>query len=369
MAGRGRYCYKDVLPFTALVAVECTNVGVNVLFKAATEKGLSYYAFIAYSFAFSTLFLLLPLPFVFRWSRGLPPLNLSLIFAIFLLGVIGLVAQLCGYRGLQYTSPTLASALSNLIPAFTFVLAIIFRMEKVVWGSSGTRAKIMGSLVSILGALVVVLYKGPIVLSTSSTQPSLTVDSPMASTSQMNWIVGGSLLAIEFLLVPIWYIIQTKIMKQYPAEFIVVFLYNLSGTLISAPVCLLLEANLSAWKINPDITLIAIIYSGFFCTGLSSLVHTWGLHLKGPMYISIFKPLSIAIAAALSVIFLGDALYFGTVVGAVILSFGFYAVVWGKAKEEELSEDLDIRPPSSSTNPLLQSYKVKDNEEITYNDS
>nr|KYP42339.1 Auxin-induced protein 5NG4 [Cajanus cajan] len=242
-------------------------------------------------------------------------------------------------------------------------------MEKVVWGSSGTRAKIMGSLVSILGALVVVLYKGPIVLSTSSTQPSLTVDSPMASTSQMNWIVGGSLLAIEFLLVPIWYIIQTKIMKQYPAEFIVVFLYNLSGTLISAPVCLLLEANLSAWKINPDITLIAIIYSGFFCTGLSSLVHTWGLHLKGPMYISIFKPLSIAIAAALSVIFLGDALYFGTVVGAVILSFGFYAVVWGKAKEEELSEDLDIRPPSSSTNPLLQSYKVKDNEEITYNDS
>nr|KYP42337.1 hypothetical protein KK1_036246 [Cajanus cajan] len=129
MAGRGRYCYKDVLPFTALVAVECTNVGVNVLFKAATEKGLSYYAFIAYSFAFSTLFLLLPLPFVFRWSRGLPPLNLSLIFAIFLLGVIGLVAQLCGYRGLQYTSPTLASALSNLIPAFTFVLAIIFRVN------------------------------------------------------------------------------------------------------------------------------------------------------------------------------------------------------------------------------------------------
>lgn len=36
-------------------------------------------------------------------------------------------AQLCGYKGLNYTSPTLASALSNLIPAFTFILAIIFR--------------------------------------------------------------------------------------------------------------------------------------------------------------------------------------------------------------------------------------------------
>ncbi|TKY63258.1 WAT1-related protein [Spatholobus suberectus] len=366
----GRYCHTEVLPFTAMVTIECTNVGVNVLFKAATEKGLSYYAFIAYSYAVSTLFLLLSLPFVFRWSRGrLPPLNLFLIFRIFLLGVIGLTAQLCGYKGLQYTSPTHASALSNLIPAFTFILAIIFRMEKVALRSSSTRAKILGSLVSVSGALIVVLYKGPIILSTSSPQPSPTVGSPMNTKSQTNWVLGGSLLAIEFLLVPIWYIVQTNIMKQCPAEFIVVFLYNLSGTLISAPVCLLLEANLSAWKINRDIALIAIIYSGFFCTGLSSLVHTWGLHLKGPVYISIFKPLSIAIAAALSVIFLGDALYFGTVVGAVIVSFGFYAVIWGKAKEEELIENFDIRPPSSSKTPLLQSYKVTDNEEITYSDS
>jgi len=50
-------------------------------------------------------------------------------------------------------------------------------------------------------------------------------------------------------------------MKEYPAEFIVVFLYNLSGTLISAPICLLLEENLSGWKINPDIKLVAILYS------------------------------------------------------------------------------------------------------------
>ncbi|KAK7339426.1 hypothetical protein VNO77_20091 [Canavalia gladiata] len=362
----GRYCYKEVIPFSAMVAIEFTNVGVSVLFKAATEKGLSYYAFITYSFALSTLFLLFPLPFVFRWSRGLPPLKISLIVRIFLLGVIGLVAQLCGYKGLAYTSPTLSSALGNLIPAFTFILAILFRMENVALRSSSTQAKILGSLISICGALVVVLYKGPTILSASSPQPSPTVDSPMGSTSQTNWILGGSLLAIEFLLVPIWYIIQTNIIKEYPAEVIVVFLYNLSGILISAPTCLLLEGNLSSWKINPDITLIAIIYSGFFCTGLSSLVHTWGIHLKGPVYVSSFKPLSIAIAAALSVIFLGDALYLGTVVGAVILSFGFYGVIWGKAKEE-VSEDIDIGPSSSGKTPLLQSYNVKDNGEIKCN--
>ncbi|WVZ09065.1 hypothetical protein V8G54_022411 [Vigna mungo] len=364
---RERYCYKEVLPFTAMVAIECSNVGVNILFKAATQKGLSYYAFIAYSYLISVLFLLLPLPFVFRWSRGLPPLNLSLISRIFLLGVIGRVtAQLSGYKGLNYTSPTLASALSNLIPAFTFILAIIFRMENVALRSSSTQAKILGSFVSILGALVVLLYKGSIILSTSSATLSPTLRSPMESTSQTNWVLGGSLLAIEYLLVPIWYIVQTDIMKQYPAEFIVVFLYNLSGTLISAPICMLLEENLSAWKINPDVTLMAIVYSGFFCTGLSSLVHTWGIHLKGPVYVSIFKPLSIVVAAVSSDIFLGDALYFGTVVGAVILSFGFYAVIWGNAKQDELSEDFDMRPSSSSKSPLLLSYNGKDNEETTH---
>ncbi|XP_020960650.1 WAT1-related protein At5g40240 isoform X2 [Arachis ipaensis] len=309
MAESGRYCYRDVVPFCAMVAVECTNVGVNVLFKQATLKGFSYYAFIVYSFALSTLFLLLPLPFVFRWSRGLPPFNVSLILRIFLLGTIGFVAQLSGYKGLEYTSPTLFSALSNLIPAFTFILAVFFRMEKISPKSWSTQAKIVGSLVSILGALIVVLYKGPTLISASSSpHQSPHVDFLKDSSPQQNWVLGGFLIAIEFILVPIWYIVQTNVIKDYPAEIIVVFFYNLCGTLISAPVCLLLdESNLSGWIIKPDITLVAILYSGFFCTGLSSLVHTWGIHIKGPVYVSSFKPVSIGIAAAFSAIFLGDA--------------------------------------------------------------
>ncbi|RHN77012.1 putative EamA domain-containing protein [Medicago truncatula] len=357
----GRHCYKDVLPFTAMVAIECTNVGVSVLFKAATQKGLSYYVFIAYSFVVSTLVLLLPLPFFIKWSRGLPPLNMSLIFRIFLLGVLGVVAQLFGYKGLEYTTPTLASSLSNLIPAFTFILAIIFRMEKVKLRWKSSQAKILGSTVSILGALTVVLYKGPIIIPSPSTQSPPIIHSPItSSTTESNWILGGSLLVIEFLIVPIWYIIQTTVIKEYPAEIIVVFLYNLCGVLVSIPICLLLEPNLSAWKINPDITMISIICSGFFSTGLSCLVHTWGLHIKGPVYISLFKPLSIAIAASFSAIFLGDALHFGTVVGAVIISIGFYAVLWGKSKEESNDEfDIGRVPlPSNSKTPLLKVSNV-----------
>jgi drug/metabolite transporter (DMT)-like permease len=48
----------------------------------------------------------------------------------------------------------------------------------------------------------------------------------------------------------------------------------------------------------------------------------------------LFKPLSIAIAVAMAAIFLGDTLHLGSVIGSVILSFGFYTVIWGKARED-----------------------------------
>ena len=69
----GRYCYENGLPFSAMVTAECTNVGLNILFKASSEKGLSYYVFVLYMFAISTL-VLLPLVFVFRGYVSLSPL-------------------------------------------------------------------------------------------------------------------------------------------------------------------------------------------------------------------------------------------------------------------------------------------------------
>jgi len=81
-------------------------------------------------------------------------------------------------------------------------------MEKVKLRSKSSQAKILGSTVSILGALIVVLYMGPIIIPSPSTQPPPIIHSPITSTTESNWILGGSLLVIEILIVPIWYIIQ-----------------------------------------------------------------------------------------------------------------------------------------------------------------
>lgn len=47
-----------MLPFVAMVSMECINVGLNTLFKAATLTGMSYHVFVVYSYAVAALVLL-----------------------------------------------------------------------------------------------------------------------------------------------------------------------------------------------------------------------------------------------------------------------------------------------------------------------
>ncbi|XP_030483785.2 WAT1-related protein At3g28050 [Cannabis sativa] len=312
-----RYCYRDVLPFSAMVTMECINVGLNTLFKAATLRGMSYHVFVVYAYAVAAL-VLLPAPFISTRSRVLPPLTFPIMMKILLLGLIGSSSQIMGFTGINYSSPTLASAISNLVPAFTFILAIIFRMEKVALKSTSSQAKMLGTIVSIGGAFVATLYQGPPIIRAPYTNVSLhSYQNQSSSTlhdqnsSNSNWVIGGLLLTAEYILVPLWYIVQTQIMKEYPNELTVVFFYNLYVSIFAGIVGLLMETDSNAWKLKPGIALASVLCSGVFGSFLNNTVHTWALHLKGPVYVAMFKPLSIAIAAAMTFIFLGDSLHLG----------------------------------------------------------
>ncbi|KZV57709.1 hypothetical protein F511_03169 [Dorcoceras hygrometricum] len=352
----GSFCYREVLPFTAIVVIECTNVGLNTLYKLATRSGMSRHVFVVYAYAIAAL-VLLPSPFLSRRSRALPPLNRSILLKIILLGIIGYSSQIMGYTGINYSSPTLASAMSNLVPAFTFVLAVIFRMEKVELSSRSSKAKIVGSVVSISGAIVVTLYKGLILFtSTHYTRVSL------LSSLQSNWMMGSLFLAVEYSLVPLWYIVMTQILKEYPAELTLVFAYTLCVSILGGIVGFFVEPDSSKWRITPSVALASFLCSGIFGCCLNNAVHAWALHVRGPVYVAMFKPLSIAIAAAMGVIILGDTLYLGSVIGATIIAIGFYTVMWGKSKEEMIGFDEtgDLESPSSTLkHPILQTIELR----------
>lgn len=82
-------------------------------------------------------------------------------------------------------------------------------MEKLALRRLSSQAKIIGTAVSIAGATVVVLYKGPIVLSSPSSSSTLrSLLSLGLGSSDSKWVLGGLLLTAEYLLISIWYIIQ-----------------------------------------------------------------------------------------------------------------------------------------------------------------
>ncbi|KAL3526441.1 hypothetical protein ACH5RR_011097 [Cinchona calisaya] len=358
---RARFWYGEVLPFAAMVLVECTTVGLNTLYKAATVKGLDYHVFILYSYGISAL-VLLPLCYIFHRKTPLPPFTIGLLCKFFCLGFLGFPAQYLGYLGINYSTPTLASAMTNLTPATTFVLAVLFRMEKLEVKSLSSQVKILGTVLTIGGALVVVLYKGPVLITTHlSSSASLSALITVSAPSE--WVKGGALLAAEYIVVSFWYICQAKAVADYPAEMIVVFFFNLSCFIIAAPVCFIGAPNLSDWNLlKPDVRLFSVLYAGLLGPGFSITVHTWGLHVKGPVYVAMFKPLSIALAAVLGFIFLGDNLYLGSVIGSLIISLGFYTVIWGKAHEDK-GDKLplaDTATESSIENvPLLKGYEER----------
>ncbi|TYI94314.1 hypothetical protein E1A91_D02G194600v1 [Gossypium mustelinum] len=306
-----------------MVATEFLEVGLNTVNKAAMNKGLSDFVLVFYSNVLG-IFMLAPCIIIFYRKRSPPVLTWSTICKIFLLGVLSYGGQICTYIGIGYGSPTLASAMADLTPAFTFIFSIISRMEKLDLGIKSSQAKSLGTLVSITGAFFVTLYKG-LPLTTSPRKYSFLHQ--VLGIPHSNWIIGGFFLASHSVIFAIILNVQTWIIRRYPAEMLVTLICSIIVAILSSVVSLMAA----------------------FAVAFRSVVHKWALRKKGPIYVSMFKPLEMVIALAMGIAFLGDKLYLGSLLGAAIIAIGFYAVIWGQAQEEKMVHDAQ----SSNKDPLL----------------
>ncbi|XP_022740898.1 WAT1-related protein At3g28050-like [Durio zibethinus] len=341
----------NAAPFVAMITVECTDVGLSVISKAALTKGMSNIVSVVYYNALGT-FILLPC-FIFCRNKQ-APLTFSLLWRFFLLGFIGSSGQIIYLAGVNYSSPTLSSALVNLIPIFTFLFAVIFRMEKLELRRSSSQAKALGAVVAVTGAFVVTLYKGPPVLITSS--PS-NFPQHLLHSEQSRWILGGFLILLVCLSSATWNVFQAATVKEYPDKMTIVFFFTFFTAIQSLVFSLILERNPTAWKLKSTVEVAAIVCTAIFGSLYRIAIHTWCLQKKGPVYVAMFKPLGIVVAVILTFIFLGDTLYLGSVVGSGVIALGFYTVMWGQAKEKNIVLENDVSHLESSGQkaPLIQS--------------
>ncbi|KAH7859270.1 hypothetical protein Vadar_033911 [Vaccinium darrowii] len=335
-----------------MVAMEGLDAGLNTLSKAAMNEGMSDFVFVVYFNALALLFLLSSNFFYYR-KKPIPKPPLFIVFRIFILGILSCGVQIFMYVGIGYSSPTMASAMNGLIPGFTFILAILTRMEKLDLRVRSSQAKSIGTLVALAGAYILIFYQGPAVIS-SGRSTSYNV---FGTLYVSNWIIGGLLLVTSSVLFSLSFIVQTWIIKEYPAELMVSLFGCIFVLIPSAIVALIVERDLSAWKLKPDLDLVTIAYSAIFMVTIRGVVDIWACRTKGPVFVSMFKPIGMVFTVVMTVTFLRVTLHIGSVIGAAIIALGFYSVLWGKAEEVNMVEDIVISGFDSSPDeevPLLR---------------
>ncbi|XP_044491136.1 WAT1-related protein At1g25270-like isoform X2 [Mangifera indica] len=337
-----RRLINDIKPTLLMVVAQLVFAGGNMLYKLAVNDGMSFSVMVAYRYIFSTAFML-PIALLVE-RKGRPKINLMIIFQAFLCSLFGGSLYIYLYlKSMDLTSLTFVTAMTNLSPAVTFVLALSFGLEKVggIWSAAG-KAKVLGTLMGISGAMLLTLYKG-VEISIWSTNINL-LHHPALHHSQTNntKTLFGCLLALACcFLNASWLIIQAKMSEKYPCQYSSTALISLMAAIESAVFALFVENHdWSRWKLGFNIRLLTVVYTGLFSSGLMVTLMIWCVQMRGPLFVSVFSPLLLVLVALVASLLLEERLYLGSILGAAMIICGLYAVLWGKAKEMKKSVDL-----------------------------
>uniref|UniRef100_F6I0J3 WAT1-related protein n=1 Tax=Vitis vinifera TaxID=29760 RepID=F6I0J3_VITVI len=150
--------------------------------------------------------------------------------------------------------------MTNLIPAMTFVMAIILRMESLSIKTNIGKAKVLGTILSIAGAMVLTFYKGREIKLWSTNINLLHQDHhDMSEQSSRNQALGGFLGVASAVSMAVWMILQAKLSMEYP-PYSATALMSLCASIQSVVYALCTERHWSAWKLGWNVRLLTVVY-------------------------------------------------------------------------------------------------------------
>ncbi|KAF7812853.1 WAT1-related protein [Senna tora] len=310
--------------YLAMLFTQFVYAGMALLSKAAIAKGMNPYVFVVYRQMFASIALS---PFAFFDSKQAAPLSYNLLCKIFLVSLVGLTLSAnLYYVAINYTSATFAAASTNTIPSITFIMATIIRVESISLKHMHGMAKILGSIMSLCGAIIFGLVKGPSIhfmdWHSSARQQNL-----LTAFHSKGDSIKGALMMLSA---------NTGfIVKQYPAKFRLTTLQCFFSCIQTIILAVTLERNPSAWKLGWDIQLLSVAYCGVIVTGITYWLQVCTIEEKGPVFTAMFTPLALVITAVFSVVLWRETLQWGSIGGTILLVVGLYVVLWGKNRESE----------------------------------
>ncbi|MCL7035757.1 hypothetical protein MKW94_015500 [Papaver nudicaule] len=260
-----------------------------------------------------------------------PKLTWTILFQAFLCGLLGLtIPQNLYTASMHLTYATIPAAMSNLSPAMTFIMAIIFRLEVLKLGSREGKLKVLGTMIGIGGAMLVTFYKG--------------IEIPMWQTHLLHTghhqghaldkpVLGSLLAIIAYLAYSSWLIIQTKMSQKYPCQYSCTALVLSMSAIQTVVYALCIERDWSEWKLGFNIRLYSALFAGLIHSGMVTTMIAWCVNVRGPLFVSIFNPVGLVLVAFAASILMSEKLHLGTVIGSVLIAIGLYFVLWGKSIE------------------------------------
>ncbi|KAL1350744.1 hypothetical protein HN51_014759 [Arachis hypogaea] len=326
---------RGLIPLLSMILVQLAYAGMSITSKLALEGGMNPLILVAYRQIFATI-AIAPFTYWLEW-KTVPRMTRRVMLQIVLSSITGITGnQVLFFVGLKYSTATVACALTNLLPAFTFVLAAIFRQESVGMKRKAGVAKVLGTVVCVGGALLLSFYHGKTIgIAESSIRWSFAerMEGKSSSNGNGSALLGPFLLVVSALVWSLWFIIQADISKNFPAPYTstnyMCFLASIQCVLLA----LSFDHTPSSWSLHDPIRLVSSLYAGVVCTGLAYCLMSWTIERKGPLYVSVFSPLQLVLTAVASWALLREKLYIGTVIGSVLIVGGLYCVLWGKNKE------------------------------------
>ncbi|XP_068658159.1 WAT1-related protein At5g07050-like [Aristolochia californica] len=343
-------CYGNFVqrckPYIAMTSLQFGYAGMNIITKVSLNRGMSHYVLVVYRHAFATAVIA---PFALILERKVrPKITFPIFMQIFVLGLLGpVIDQNFYYAGLKFTSPTFSCAMSNMLPAMTFVMAVLCRMEKVDIKKVRCQAKVVGTLVTVAGAMLMTLYKGPIVemIWSSHIHPRKSYTTDTTGTTDKEWFKGSILLIFATLAWASFFILQAITMRRYSAQLSLTSLVCFMGTLQSIAVTLVMEHKPSVWNIGWDMNLLAAAYAGIVSSSIAYYVQGIVMQKRGPVFVTAFSPLMMIIVAIMGSLILAEKIYLGGILGGILIVAGLYSVLWGKYKEHKEKEAIEIPEP------------------------
>ena len=329
----------------AMLALQFGYAGFHVVSRAALNMGISKLVFPVYR---NIIAFLLLLPFAyFLEKKERPAITLNFLLQFFLLALVGITANQGFYLlGLDNTSPTFASAIQNSVPAITFLMAVILRIEQVRLNRKDGIAKVAGTIFCVAGATVITLYKGPTIYSPSpplQSESSVVVEfgtlSSLGDAKGKNWTLGCLYLIGHCLSWSAWLVLQAPVLKKYPARLSVTSYTCFFGLIQFLVIALIVERDAQAWIFQSGGEVFTILYAGVVASGIAFAVQIWCIDRGGPVFVAVYQPVQTLVVAIMASLALGEEFYLGGIIGAVLIVVGLYFVLWGKSEERKFAKE------------------------------